>query len=68
MTDSEKLNLIHYAIEFLADLWSRFFAPVGIDKTVTKNGRRVRVRVDEAEDDDALKRLQDLTSDRSQDA
>ena len=45
--DTDELNLINLVIEYLADIWARFFAPVSIDKTVVKNGRKVRVRVDE---------------------
>lgn len=49
--DTDELNLINMVIEYLADIWARFFAPVSIDKTVTKNGRKVRVRVDEVKDE-----------------
>lgn len=65
--DTEKIALIHMVIEYLAGIWARFFYPVAIDRTIETNGRKVRVRVDDTEDD-TLKRLEDLTADRSQDA
>ena len=49
--DTEKLNLMNIVIEYIADLWARFFAPVSVDRVVEKNGRKVRVRVDEVKDE-----------------
>ena len=51
MTDTDKLDIVNYALEFLADLWSRFFYPVSIDKEIrTKNGKRVRIQVREVKE------------------
>lgn len=50
--NTEQIGLLNITTQFLADLWSRFFAPSPFDRIIETNGRRVRVTVADAHDGD----------------
>ena len=65
--DTEKIGLLNLVLEYLAEFWSRFGAPVAIDRDIETNGRVVQIIV-RYKPKKRESVISALTSDRAQDA
>ena len=45
--DTDNISLLNITMQFLAELFARFFSPVSVDRTIEVEGRRVRIRVED---------------------
>ena len=66
--DTIRTQLINDAAQFIASQWKKHLYPTTYERVFDVGGTRVKVLVEDNTEAAALKRLDDLMSDRSQDA